>query len=94
MTKSSLEIPGRAWNFLLSRIQNFENNRLARIPTTLNQQGTLETREEIFLSTGAEEMDLCRYEQSDLKDKEIIWENPQLDLIVSLHKWFIFAFLH
>ena len=57
MIISSQEIPLAAWSFLLSQTQEFLNNHLARLPLTPNQEGTIEMRDEVLSSVGAEEMD-------------------------------------
>ena len=56
-TISSQEIPLAAWQLLLSRKQDFLNNHLARVPITPNQEGTMEMREEVLSSVGAQDLD-------------------------------------
>ena len=80
--KSFQKIPLAAWSLLLSQRQQFLNNPLARVPVTSNQQGTLEMRDEVLASVGAQEgLDTSGYQVSaDLVDVEFYWENDQLDL--------------
>ena len=52
VTISSQEKPLAAWQLLLSQRQDFLNNHLAQVPITPNQQGTFETREEVFSTVG------------------------------------------
>ena len=80
MTISSQEIPLAAWSLLLSQRQDFLKNHLARVPTTPNQEGTMEMRDEVFSSVGAHDMDTSGYQVSDLDDVEFYWENDQLDV--------------
>ena len=81
MTISSQEILLAAWSLLLSQTQQFLNNHLARVPVTLNQQGTHETRDEVLSSVAAQDMDTSGYQVSaDLDDVEFYWENDQLDV--------------
>ena len=79
-TISSQEIPLAAWQLLLSQRQDFLNNHLARVPITPNQQGTIEKREEVLSSVGAQDLDTSSYQVSDLEDIEFNWENSQLDM--------------
>ena len=80
LTISSLEIPLAAWSLLLSQRQEFLSNHLPRVPITPNQQGTLEMREEVLSSVGAQDTDTSGYELSDLEDIEFSWEDPAVDL--------------
>ena len=80
ITISSQEIPLTAWQLLLSQIQDFLNNHLARVPITPNQEGTIEMREEVLSSVGAQNLDTSSYQVSDLEDIEFNWENSQLDM--------------
>ena len=79
ITINSQEIPLAAWQLLLSQRQDFLNNHLARVPITPNQEGTIEMREEVLSSVGAQDLDTRRYQLSDLEDKEFNWEKSQLD---------------
>ena len=79
ITISSQEIPLAAWQLLLSQRQDFLNNHLARVPTTPNQERTMETRDEVLSSVGAQDLDTSSYQGSDLQDIEFNWENSQLD---------------
>ena len=76
---SSQEIPLAAWQLLLSQRQDLLNNHLARVPITPNQEGTIEMREEVLSSVGAQDLDTSSYQVSDLEDIEFNWENSQLD---------------
>ena len=77
---SSQEIPLAAWQLLLSQRQDFLNNHLARVPITPNQEGTMEMREEVISSVGAQDLDTSSYQVSDLEDIEFNWEDAQLDM--------------
>ena len=79
-TISSQEIPLAAWQLLMSQRQDFMNNHLARVPITPNQEGTIEMREEVLSSVGAQDLDPSSYQVSDLEDIEFNWENSQLDM--------------
>ena len=80
ITISSQEIPPAAWQLLLSQRQDFLNNHLARVPITPNQEGTMEMRDEVLSSVGAQDLDTSSYQVSDLEDIEFNWENSQLDM--------------
>ena len=80
VTISSQEIPLAAWQLLLSQRQDFLNNHLARVPITPNHEGTIEMREEVLSSVGAQDLDTSSYQVSDLEDIEFNWENSQLDM--------------
>ena len=80
ITISSQEIPLAAWQLLLSQRQDFLNNHLARVPITPNQEGTMEMREEVLSSVGAQDLDTSSYQVSDLEDIEFNLENSQLDM--------------
>ena len=80
LTISSEEIPLAAWQLLLSQRQDFLNNHLPRVPITENQEGTMELRDEVLSSVGAQDLDTSSYQVSDLEDIELNWENPQLDM--------------
>ena len=77
---SSQEIPLAAWQLLLSQRQDFLNNHLARVPITPNQEGTMEMREEVLSSVGAQDLDTSSYQVSDLQDIEFNWEDTQFDM--------------
>ena len=80
ITISSQEIPLAAWQLLLSQRQDFLNNHLARVPITPNQEGTMEMRDEVVSSVGAQDLDTSSYQVSDLEDIEFNWENiPGID---------------
>ena len=80
ITISSQEIPLAAWQLLLSQRQNFLSNHQAQIPITPNQDGTMEMRDEVLSSVGAQDLDTSSYQVSDLEDLEFNWENSQLDM--------------
>ena len=79
LTISSQEIPLAAWQLLLSQRHDFLDNHLARVPVTENQVGTMEMRDEVLSSVGAQDLDTSSYQVSDLGDIEFMWED-QLDL--------------
>ena len=80
ITVSSQEIPLAAWQLLLSQRQDFLNNHLARVPISPNQEGTMEMRDEVLSSVGAQDLDTSSYQVSDLEDIEFNWENSELDM--------------
>ena len=80
ITISSQEIPPAARQVLLAQRQDFLNNHLARVPITPNQEGTMETRDEVLSSVGAQDLDTSSYQVSDLENIEFNWENSQLDM--------------
>ena len=80
LTISSQKIPLAAWQLLLAQRQDFLNNHLARVPITRNQEGTMEMRDEVLSSVGAQDLDTSSYQVSDLDDIEFNWENSQLDM--------------
>ena len=80
ITISSQEISLAAWQLLLSQRKDFLNNHLARVPSTPNQEGTMEMRDAVLSSVGAQDLDTSSYQVSDLEDMEFNWENSQLDL--------------
>ena len=80
ITISSQELPLAAWQLLLSQRQDFLDNHLARVPMTPNQQGTMEMRDEVLSSVGAQDLDTSSYQVSDLEDIEFNWEGSQLDI--------------
>ena len=79
ITTSSQGIHLAAWQLLLSQRQDFLNNHLARVPITPNQEGTMEMRDEVLSSVGAQDLDTSSYQVSDLEDIEFNLENSQLD---------------
>ena len=80
ITISSQEKHLAAWQLLLSQRQNFLNNHLARVAITPNQEGTIEMREEVLSSVGAQDLDTSSYQVSDLEDIEFNWEDSQFDM--------------
>ena len=79
ITISSQELPLAAWQLLLSQRQDFLNNHLAQFPITPNQEGTMEMRDKVLSSVGAQDLDTSSYQVSDLEDKEFNWETSQLE---------------
>ena len=79
ITSSSQEMPLAAWQLFLSERQVFLNNHLERVPIPPNQEGTIEMREEVLSSVGAQDLDTSSYQVSDLEDIEFNWEDSQLD---------------
>ena len=79
-TISSQEIPLAAWHSLLSQRPDFLDNHLSRVPITPNQEGTIEMRDEVLSSVGAQDLDTSSYQVSDLEDIEFICENSQLEM--------------
>ena len=80
ITISSQEIPLAAWQLLLSQRQDFLNINLPRVPITQNQDGTMEMKDEVLSSVGAQDLDTSSYQVSDLEDIEFNWENSQMDM--------------
>ena len=80
ITISSQEILLAAWQLLLSQRQDFLDNHLSRVSITPNQEGTMEMRDEVLSSVGAQHLDTSSYQVSDLEDIEFNWENSQLDM--------------
>ena len=80
LTISSQEIPVAAWQVLLSQRPDLLNNHLPRVPITENQKGTMEMRDEVLSSVGAQDLDTSSYQVSDLEYIEFNGENPQLDM--------------
>ena len=80
ITISSQEVSLAAWQLLLSERQDFLDNHLPPVPITQNQEGTMEMRDEVLSSVGAQDLDTSSYQVSDLEDIEFNWENPQLDM--------------
>ena len=80
LTISSQEIPLAAWHLLLAQRQDFMDNHLARVPVTENQEGTMEMRDGVLSSVGAQDSDTSNCQVSYLEDIEFNWETDQLDL--------------
>ena len=80
ITVSSQETHLAAWQLLLSQKQKFLNNHLPEVPITQNQEGTMETRDEVLSSVGAQDLDTSSHQVSDLEDIEFNWENSHLDM--------------
>ena len=80
ITSSSQELPLAAWQLILSQRQDFLDTHLARVPMTQNQEGTMEMRNEVLSSVGAQDLDTSSYQLTDLENIEFNWENSQLDM--------------
>ena len=80
ITISSQELPLAGRQLLLSQRQDFLNNHLSRVPITENQEGTMDMRDKVLSSVGAQDLDTSSYQVCDLEDIEFNWENPQLDM--------------
>ena len=78
MTISSQEKPLVAWSLLLSQTEDFLNIQLARVSKNPNQEGTMETRDEVLSVVGEKDMATSVYQVSDLDDIDFYWENGQL----------------
>ena len=80
ITISSQEKPLAAWQLLFSKRQDFLDNHLPRVPITQNQAGTMEMRDEVLSSVGAQDLDTSNYQVSDLEDIDLNSENSQLEM--------------
>ena len=80
ITISSQELPLAGWQLLLSQKQDFLDNHLPRIPITQDQEGTMEMRDEVLSSVGAQDLDTSSYQVANLADIEFNWEDSQLDM--------------
>ena len=80
ITIISQKIPLASWRLLLSQRQHFLDNHLPRVPITENQEGTMEMRDEVLSSVGAQDLDTSSSQVSDLEDIEFNWEYSQLDM--------------
>ena len=76
--KNCQEIPLAAWSLLLSPRQDFLNNHQARVPITPKQELTMEMREELLSSVGAQEMLTRVYQVSPPQDFDFHLEKDQL----------------
>ena len=63
------------------QLQDFLDNQLQQVPVTRKQEGTMEMRDKVLSSVGAQDMDTSSYEVTDLEDIEFNWENSQLDSV-------------
>ena len=79
-TISSQEILLAAWQLLLSQRQYFLDSHLLCVPITQNQEGTMEMRDEVLSSVGAQDLDTSSHQVSDLEDIEFNWEKSQMDM--------------
>ena len=80
ITIRSQETTLAAWQLLFFQRQDFLDNHLPRVPITENDEGTMEVRDEVLSSVGAEDLDTSSYQVSDLEDIEFNWENSQLEI--------------
>ena len=81
ITIISQEIHLAAWPLLLSQRQDFLDIHLPRDPTsTQNQDGTMEMRDEVPSSVGAQDLDTSSCHASDLGDIEFNWEISKLEM--------------
>ena len=80
ITISSQRIPLAAWQLLLSQRQDCLNNHPARVQITPNKEGTMEMRDEVLSSVGAQDLDTSSNQVSDLEDIVFNWEDSQLDM--------------
>ena len=76
---SSQEIPLAAWQLLLPQRQDILNNHLLRVPITQNQEWTMNMRDKVLSSVGAQDLNTSSYQVSYLKDMEFNGENSQLE---------------
>ena len=79
LTIISQETPLTAWFVAVPNTRIYDNH-LPRDAITPNQQGTIEMREELLFSVGAQDKDRRGYELSDLEDIELSWEDPAVDM--------------
>ena len=79
MTKDTREIPQPGWNLFLSQRQKNFEQPFGPNPNP-SKQRTVEMREEVPASAGAQDMDTSGYELSDLEDIELFCENLQVEL--------------
>ena len=61
---------------------NFLIHCLGRFPITPNQEGTIEIRDEVPSSVGANDMDTSGYQVSDLDNFDFYWEKDQLVSVI------------
>ena len=60
--------------------QDFLNNHLAQVPIIPEQEGSMEMKDQVLSSVGAQDMDTSGYQVFDVDDIEYHWENDQLDI--------------
>ena len=80
MTLHSRDLLLAAWSWFMFQRQELLNNHLARVPITPNQKGTMEIRDEVLSSVGAQDTDTSGYQVSDPEDFEFHWEGPDLNM--------------
>ena len=64
---------------VVSKTRLFEKSSSASAISP-NQEGTMEMRDEVLSSVGAQDLDTGSYRVSDLEDIKFNWENSQLDM--------------
>ena len=79
-TINSQEIPLAAWQLLFPKMREFLDNHLPQVPIIQSQEETMEMRDEVLSSVGAQNLDTSSYQVSNLEDIELNWENSQLDI--------------
>ena len=80
ITLNSNKLPLPAWCLLSSQKQIFWINHLAKFPITPNQEGTMEMRDKMFRSVGAQDKDISGHQLSAMNDVELYWKKEQLDV--------------
>ena len=63
----------RTWSFLFSGRRDFLNNHRARVPINPKQRRTLEMRDEVLSSVGAQNMDTSEYAGKTQADHILIF---------------------
>ena len=51
------------------------------MPITQNQEGTMDMRDKVLSSVGAQDLDTSSYQVSDLEDIEFNWDKSQMDTV-------------
>ena len=80
ITISSQEIPLAAWQLLLSQRQDPLDNLLSWVPIAQNPGETMEMKNEVLTSVGAQDWETSSYQVSDLEDLEFNGEVSQLEM--------------
>ena len=84
VTEGSQELSLASWGLLLSQRQESLNNHIAQIPITTNQEVTMEMRNDVLLSVGAQDMGTNEYQVSDLDGIKFHWEECDLNVDASV----------
>ena len=79
MTINSQDFHPLLWNLLLSQSPEFWDIHLTQILIFPNQEGTFETRKEVFASAGDQVTDMRGYELSDFKHTESFSESSLVE---------------